>query len=225
VSRSADRGFADEIATLAKAFPSIPGKEFIDYRGADFHGMLALTRQPGGGGRERLFQELIDRTQPSLIQQLQKDAPIDIVAEIERQQVKPQAVQRAHATQALSLSTRHDLMTGAQNVPSLLLTKSGRSSEDLDLLLRGVDAQLPRLRLEELSLLDHMALFYQEGGRFNLESLLDGEDLKRSYDAALMADEAVLNPLRLLTKSPPPPAQAPAATTPTRGPGASESTE
>ena len=200
LSRSSDRDFDAEITNLARSVPAIPGKDFIDYANGNVGGMLSVHLS-AGGGQELLFQELMERIQPGLIQQLQKDGPIDIVSEIERQQVRPQAVQRVHATQALSLSTRHDLMTGQENVPSLLLTKSVQSSNRLEQLLRQTDQAFPILRKDELPLFDHMALFYQEGGKFNLDSLLYADDFRRSYQEARRADEAVLDPLRLLKKN------------------------
>jgi hypothetical protein len=200
VSRSADRGFGEEISILAKSDYSIQGKEFINQSQDEIRGMLALGGQASSRGKEQLFEELIGRIQPSLIQKLQQGGAIDIVREIEGQKVKPQTIQRVHATQALSLSTRHGFMTGEENVPSLLLTKSVQSSNGLDQLLLQADQSFPVLRKDELPLFDHMALFYQEGGKFDLDSLLYGEELKNAYMDALKEDEAVLDPLRLLKK-------------------------
>lgn len=203
VSRSGDNGFAEEITALARLLPEIPGRNFIDYANGNYSGILYPDGQAGGSPRDRLFEALIDRIQPELIQQLQKDGSIDIVAEIERQQVSQQAVQRAHATQSLSISTRHDLMTGEENVPSLLLTKSIQASNALERLLLKSDPSFPVLHKAELPLFDHMALFYQEGGRFDLDSLLYADDLKLSYEEAREADASVLDPLRSLKKHAP----------------------
>src|SRR5262249_38811041 len=112
-------------------------------------------------------------------------------------------IARAHATQALSLPTRHELMIGKDNVPSLLLTKSAEASHRLDSSLRQADAAFPALKGEELPLFDHMAIFYQEGGKFNLDSLHYADELKRAYDDARRTDEAILNPLRFLKKTQP----------------------
>jgi hypothetical protein len=225
ISRSSDRGFADEIADLSRTAPTITGKEFIDYERGNYLGLLCAIGQAGNRGKGELFQELLKHIQPQLIQRLHSGTPLDIVTEIERQRVKPQTVQRAHAIQALSLPTRHDLMIGQENVPSLLLTRSTQSSNQLDALLRAIDPAFPVLRRDELPLFDHMALFYQEGGKFNLDSLQYGDDFKRAYQEARAADEAVLDPLRLLKKTRPPAMNATVATTPgagTKPPGTSE---
>jgi hypothetical protein len=225
ISRSSDRGFADEIADLSRTAPTITGKEFIDYERGNYLGLLCAIGQAGNRGKGELFQELLKHIQPQLIQRLHSGTPLDIVTEIERQRVKPQTVQRAHAIQALSLPTRHDLMIGQENVPSLLLTRSTQSSNQLDALLRAIDPAFPVLSRDELPLFDHMALFYQEGGKFNLDSLQYGDDFKRAYQEARAADEAVLDPLRLLKKTRPPAMNATVATTPgagTKPPGTSE---
>ena len=159
--------------------------------------------QTGSSPKDRLFQHLIERIQPELIREMQKEGSIDIVKEIERHQVGPQAIQRAHATQLLSLSTRHDLMIGEENVPSLLLARDTESSTRLEGFLSKSDQSFPMLRKDELPMFDHMALFYQEGGKFKLDSLLYGDDLKRAYEEARKADEGVLDPLRHLKKHAP----------------------
>lgn len=200
VSRSEGNGFADEITDLAKSLPSISGKDFVDYEDGNFTGMFCLTGHAEGSAKGRLFEELIERIQPALIYQLEKGGSIDIVTEIERQHICPQVAQRAHETQVLSLSTRHELMIGEYNVPSLLLTKSILSSNRLEQLLRKSDAAFPILHKDELPLFDHLALFYQEGGKFNLDSLLYGDDLKRSFDEVRKADESITDPLRSLKK-------------------------
>ena len=202
VSRSR---FSDEIVTLAKSPPSIPGRDYVDYLDGKIIGMLSCVGEGGSNSTDNLFQELIDRTQPQLIQELQKGGPIDIVTEVEKQHVSPQVALRARETQTLSLTTRQDLMIGGNNVPSYILTKSAGSSARLEKLLRISDANFPSLHQHELPLFDHMALFYQEGAKFNLDSLQFGDDLRRSFNEAKKEDEAVLDPLRLLKLHSPPP--------------------
>jgi hypothetical protein len=200
ISRSEGEGFAGEIASLAKSVNPIEGKDFVDYMSGNYRGILALAGQSGGTARDRIFAELMEGIQPALIQELQKGRTIDIVAEIERQHVIPQVIQRAHATQTLSISTRQKLMIGQDNIPSLLLTKSTQLSNQLDELLRRSDLAFPNLKKGELSLFDHMALFYQEGGGFTVEDLLYGDDLKRSYEQARKHNAEAIDPLRLLKK-------------------------
>jgi hypothetical protein len=204
ISRSAARDFREEISGLATYEPEIGPNSFVDYEAGKFTGLLPLTEQPARDAKDRLFVELIDRIQPKLIQRLQVNAPIDIANEIDRQGVFQQAIQRAHATQQLSLAIKGNfVMRPANTIPSLLLTKSALVSTRVHEMMVSNDKAFPALDDEELPFFDHMALFYQEGGGFSLNVLSGVNDYAQAYEGARSQDEATIDPLRMIKKSQP----------------------
>ena len=88
-------------------------------------------------------------------------------------------------------------MTGPDNVPAYVLAKDEAMAAKL---LRNLREQgvIPELLPKELPLLDHMALFYQEGGKLDTTLLSDRDAFASSYATAIARNPEFLDPLRLL---------------------------
>jgi hypothetical protein len=133
-----------------------------------------------------------------LIQRLQAEGPIDIVQEIQRQGVAGTAAQRGMVTQELSITVRQPLMVGKENVPSFVLAKSDQVATAVIDTLRRVNKAFPDLAPKALPLFDHLALFYQDGGKVDTDILKHAGDMREAYERVQAEDAAVVDPLRLL---------------------------
>lgn len=200
VSRSKDRSFDEEIEELSRSPHTLSGSTFVELIDDDLEGLLPLKTQVASGVEYALFNALRDALQPGLMQALQRGGPIDVVKEINSQGFTGPTIQRAQATQGLSIATTVPLMTGPDNVPAFVLAKSQASANDLMTLMRQSQLDLPHLSSEALPLLDHMVLFYQEGGRLEGDYLRDAQSFKKAFEAARERNPEIVDPLRLLKR-------------------------
>jgi hypothetical protein len=198
ISRSPDRRFSQEIQELAPLDPQIAGTEYVRYEQTGPSGFLPFGPQLRPDEKERVFHDLRRRIQPMLIQRLQAEGPIDIVQEIQRQGVAGTAAQRGMVTQELSITVRQPLMVGKENVPSFVLAKSDQVATAVIDTLRRVNKAFPDLAPKALPLFDHLALFYQDGGKVDTDILKHAGDMREAYERVQAEDAAVVDPLRLL---------------------------
>lgn len=198
ISRSEDRRFSDEIRDLARLMPTIPPADYVRFEDGGFVGLLPLGLSAQGDDQQHLFPTLRARIQPGLMARLQTDGPIDIVREIERQQFANSTAQRAQAASRLALHTTQRLMTGPENVPAYIVGRTEAAAGELDALLRKGVPALPDLHSKELPLLDHMALFYYEGGGLEPRVLHDAKEFERKLAESRKKDPGISDPLRLV---------------------------
>src|SRR5579883_673365 len=204
ISRSKTETLREEMEKLAQE-PVRPLLTLLSTVSGEFQGEFAVKTRRDPADDRKIFLKLKGDLQPRLLQKLEEYGRIDVAAEIKSQGRAPQVADHYREAQAMSVTTSIGLVKSPARVPSFLMASDTRTGEDLKEELRTPLGRSPEMVAKPLPLLDHMAVFYQEGAcsvepdaeyHSFPEVLSDAPVYREHYEIRMKDRPDILDPLR-----------------------------
>jgi hypothetical protein len=200
IPRFQNQGFDKEIEELAAVSPEIHPDEQIRLQAGNLEGLFAISLRPRNNEVGELFNTVKMRIQPDLLRRL---GPVDVVQRASDGGMLHLAAQRAMVAHELSLPVNRQLVTGPNGVPMLMTAKTQMEADALKRALSQVQQNMPDYQPVETPLLDHIAIFYQEGaGIIPEEVMSDAPEFEAEYRKIAQVRPEIIDPLRLLKGKP-----------------------
>ena len=198
ISRFQNQTFDKEVEELSITAVDLKPEEYVKLRAGRIEGLFAIGLRPRNNEVNELFSTLKNSIQPALLRKL---GTVDVVQRASEGGVLHLASQRAMVAHQLSLPVNRQLVTGPNGVPMFITAKTQAEADALKNELAAVQQNLPGYQTVETPLLDHMALFYQEGAGIIPEQVMsDAPDFQAEYQAIKQARAEIIDPFRLLKK-------------------------
>ena len=193
VSRSKSEGFDREVMDLATGFADAMDVPLIP--------MLEKgTGDPADRAR-RVFSQLKDQLQPTLLERLIDKGYVNIADQLREQNHIDRAAIYLRQTLDLSLATHPSLQKSTAAVPSYVLARTAKIAQDLvGTITESHIPGLQNMEVKDLPMLDHMAIFYQEGADFEPDFLDGAAAYQSAYEQRLKSRPDYIDPLGYMKK-------------------------